>query len=122
VLDRCAELAREAYRELVHDTPELVTYLHEATPLDAVAELKLASRPARRAAGAGIEDLRAIPWVFGWTQCRVHLPAWYGVGSAFARWVGDDEDRWASSPTCTAPRPCSRSPSRTCRWRSRRRT
>jgi phosphoenolpyruvate carboxylase len=94
VLDRCAELARETYRELVHETPELVAYLHEATPLDAVAELKLASRPARRAAGAGIEDLRAIPWVFGWTQCRVHLPAWYGVGSAFARWVGDDEDRW----------------------------
>jgi phosphoenolpyruvate carboxylase len=96
VLDRCAELAREAYRDLVHDTEELVAYLHEATPLDAIAELNLASRPARRAAGAGIEDLRAIPWVFGWTQCRVHLPAWYGVGSGFARWAGDDEGRWSA--------------------------
>jgi phosphoenolpyruvate carboxylase len=105
VLDACADLARQAYRELVHDTPELVAYLHEATPLDAVAELKLASRPARRSAGAGIEDLRAIPWVFGWTQCRVHLPAWYGVGAAFTRWAADDDGRWeelaalhASSP------------------------
>jgi phosphoenolpyruvate carboxylase len=95
VLDRCAELARDAYRDLVHDTPELVAYLHEATPLDAIAELNLASRPARRASGAGIEDLRAIPWVFGWTQCRIHLPAWYGVGSGFAAWAGDDEARWA---------------------------
>ncbi len=94
VLDACAELARDAYRTLVHETPELVAYLHEATPLDAVAELKLASRPARRAAGAGIGDLRAIPWVFGWTQCRVHLPAWYGVGSAFTTWASDDEARW----------------------------
>ncbi|WP_052667270.1 phosphoenolpyruvate carboxylase [Nitriliruptor alkaliphilus] len=95
VLDACSELARAAYRDLVHDTPELVAYLHEATPLDAVAELKLASRPARRSAGAGIGDLRAIPWVFGWTQCRVHLPAWYGVGSAFTTWTEDDDTRWA---------------------------
>jgi phosphoenolpyruvate carboxylase len=95
VLDACAGLARASYRDLVHDTPELVTYLHEATPLDAVAELKLASRPARRSAGAGIEDLRAIPWVFGWTQCRVHLPAWYGVGAAFTEWTDGDDSRWA---------------------------
>jgi phosphoenolpyruvate carboxylase len=94
ILDRCAQLARDAYRELVHDTPELVAYLHEATPLDAIAELNLASRPARRASGAGIGDLRAIPWVFGWTQCRIHLPAWYGVGAAFDAWARDDEARW----------------------------
>ncbi|MEX0835125.1 MAG: phosphoenolpyruvate carboxylase, partial [Nitriliruptor sp.] len=94
VLDVCAEEARAAYRALVHDTPELVAYLHEATPVDAIAELNLASRPARRTAGTGIEDLRAIPWVFGWTQCRVHLPAWYGVGAGFHAWAGEDDDRW----------------------------
>ncbi|MEX1177946.1 MAG: phosphoenolpyruvate carboxylase [Nitriliruptor sp.] len=95
VLDACADHAREAYRDLVHDTPELVDYLHEATPIDAIAELNLASRPARRSAGRGIEDLRAIPWGFGWTQCRIHLPAWYGVGTGFTAWAGEDPDRWA---------------------------
>ncbi|MFA9429004.1 phosphoenolpyruvate carboxylase [Egicoccus sp. AB-alg2] len=94
VLDEMAALARKAYRDLVHDTPQLVDYLHEATPLDAIGELNIASRPARRQAGRGIEDLRAIPWVFAWTQCRVHLPAWYGLGSAIQQWAGDDDARW----------------------------
>jgi phosphoenolpyruvate carboxylase len=94
LLRSLADAAGDAYRSLVHDTPELVDYLHEATPIDAIAELNLASRPARRSAGSGLEDLRAIPWVFGWTQCRVHLPAWYGVGSAFAAVAGDDDGLW----------------------------
>jgi phosphoenolpyruvate carboxylase len=71
-----------------------VAYLHEATPIDAIGELNIASRPARRQAGKGIEDLRAIPWVFAWTQCRIHLPAWYGVGSAIHTWAGTDDARW----------------------------
>ncbi len=94
VLDELADRARDAYQSLVHETPELPVYLHEATPLDAIGELNLASRPARRQAGRGIEDLRAIPWVFAWTQCRVHLPAWYGVGAAVHGWAGEDDDRW----------------------------
>ncbi|GGI05037.1 phosphoenolpyruvate carboxylase [Egicoccus halophilus] len=105
VLDELAALARAAYRELVHDTPELVDYLHEATPLDAIGELNIASRPARRQAGRGIEDLRAIPWVFAWTQCRVHLPAWYGLGSAIHSWAADDDGRWQELQALVAGSP-----------------
>ncbi len=105
VLDELAERSREAYRALVHETPELVDYLHQATPLDAISELNLASRPARRQAGRAIEDLRAIPWVFAWTQCRIHLPAWYGVGSALRGWAGEDPDRWAELSRLVAASP-----------------
>jgi phosphoenolpyruvate carboxylase len=94
VLDEVTVHARAAYRELVHETNALVDYLHEATPLAAIGELNIASRPARRQQGRGIGDLRAIPWVFAWTQCRIHLPAWYGVGAAFDAWAGDDDARW----------------------------
>jgi len=105
VMSELSRLAEDAYRALVHDTPALVTYLHEATPLDAIGELNIASRPARRAAGRGIGDLRAIPWVFAWTQCRVHLPAWYGIGSALHAWAGDDEARWDELRALTAESP-----------------
>lgn len=94
VMDELSALARDAYSTLVHDVDEVATFLHQATPLDAIGELNLASRPARRHAGSGIGDLRAIPWVFAWTQCRIHLPAWYGIGTALHTWVNDDDDRW----------------------------
>lgn len=105
VLDELAGIARTAYRDLVYDTPETTRYLHEATPIDAIGELNIASRPARRQSGKGIEDLRAIPWVFAWTQCRIHLPAWYGVGSAIHTWAGDDDDRWTELGELTRDSP-----------------
>jgi phosphoenolpyruvate carboxylase len=105
VLDELAGIARTAYRDLVYGAQETVAYLHEATPIDAIGELNIASRPARRQAGKGIEDLRAIPWVFAWTQCRIHLPAWYGVGSAIHAWAADDDERWEELSELTAQSP-----------------
>jgi phosphoenolpyruvate carboxylase len=71
--------------------PELITYFHEATPIDHIGALNIGSRPARRKATQDISDLRAIPWVFAWTQSRVNLPSWYGVGSALAQWYAAGE-------------------------------
>lgn len=71
-----------AYRALVYDTPGFVDYFRAATPIGEIADLKIGSRPASRSASTAIEDLRAIPWVFSWSQSRVMLPGWFGFGSA----------------------------------------
>ncbi len=83
-VERLALAAREHYRELVYDCPDFIAYFEQATPYFEIGALKLASRPARRATGGGIENLRAIPWVFSWMQSRHTLPGWYGFGSAFS--------------------------------------
>jgi phosphoenolpyruvate carboxylase len=74
--------AYAAYRALVYETPGFNRYFRQATPLLEIADLKIGSRPASRTASDRIEDLRAIPWVFSWSQARVMLPGWYGFGSA----------------------------------------
>ncbi len=71
-----------AYRALVYETPGFVDYFRAATPIAEIADLKIGSRPASRTASTAIEDLRAIPWVFSWSQSRVMLPGWFGFGSA----------------------------------------
>jgi phosphoenolpyruvate carboxylase len=93
-IDGLSPLAEAAYRTLVHETEGLSRYLHAATPLDEIGRLNIGSRPARRGPAAGVADLRAIPWVFAWTQSRVTLPGWYGMGGALSSWAGDDEARW----------------------------
>ncbi len=84
-LSRMAAWSAEHYRDLVYGDPDFVKFFQQATPIDEIARLKLGSRPARRTASDRIEDLRAIPWVFSWTQARILLPAWYGLGTALAR-------------------------------------
>ena len=82
-----AELSGEAfaaYRALVYETPGFSIYFHQSTPLPEIAALNIGSRPSSRTASDRIEDLRAIPWVFSWSQARVMLPGWYGFGSAAA--------------------------------------
>jgi phosphoenolpyruvate carboxylase len=76
-----AQESRESYRRLVYETPRFYDYFRLATPIDLIERMRIGSRPASRRAGQGIENLRAIPWVFAWTQSRYILPGWYGLGS-----------------------------------------
>ncbi len=82
LMDRLAEQSCAAYRAVVREEPDFVPYFRQATPEQELASLPLGSRPARRAGGGGIESLRAIPWIFAWSQNRLVLPAWLGAGTA----------------------------------------
>jgi len=88
-LERLADAAGKHYRSLFHEAPEFLAYFEQATPIAEVSELKIGSRPARRGAGGGVDQLRAIPWVFSWMQSRHTLPGWYGLGSAVAEYLTD---------------------------------
>ena len=93
-MQELSPLAEEAYRSLVYATPALGRYLRTATPLDQIERLNIGSRPARRGGTGEVTELRAIPWVFAWTQSRVSLPGWYGFGSAVTAWASGDDGRF----------------------------
>lgn len=84
VMTRITAASVAAYRDLVYGDPDFVRFFEEATPIAEIARLQIGSRPARRQQTHRIEDLRAIPWVFSWTQSRFLLPGWYGVGAGLA--------------------------------------
>ena len=79
--DTISTSARAAYRGLVYDDPRFTAYFRSGTPIDVIERMSIGSRPASRRAGAGVQDLRAIPWDFSWTQCRAMLTGWYGLGT-----------------------------------------
>jgi phosphoenolpyruvate carboxylase len=83
-MDALSDTAFHAYRALVYGTKGFTTFFRQMTPIAEIAGLKIGSRPASRKKSDAIEDLRAIPWVFSWSQARVMLPGWYGVGEAIA--------------------------------------
>ena len=96
VLDRLSELAFQAYRGLVYETEGFNRFFRESTPIAEIGGLNIGSRPASRKASDRIEDLRAIPWVFSWAQCRLMLPGWYGFGSAVHGWLEENPDGMAT--------------------------
>ncbi|KAK9063764.1 hypothetical protein SSX86_017636 [Deinandra increscens subsp. villosa] len=81
LMDEISNLSCQSYRSTVYDNPEFINYFQEATPQAELGHLNIGSRPTRRKSSVGIGDLRAIPWIFAWTQTRFVLPAWLGVGA-----------------------------------------
>jgi phosphoenolpyruvate carboxylase len=87
ILDELAAASRRAYRALVHDDPAFATFFRDVTPIAELSNLRLGSRPAARGrqgreSAPSIDELRAIPWTFAWSQSRINLPGWYGLGTA----------------------------------------
>jgi phosphoenolpyruvate carboxylase len=94
LMDRLSKQAMAAYRDLL-EAPGLWAWYTQVTPIEHISRLPIASRPVSRAAAgtdAGFEDLRAIPWVFAWTQTRYNVPGWYGTGKALAGAIEEDEE------------------------------
>jgi phosphoenolpyruvate carboxylase len=97
-MDTLAELALDAYRGLIDGTAyahpgRFVEFFRAITPIGEIASLNVGSRPASRRNSDRIEDLRAIPWVFGWSQCRLNIPGWFGAGTAFETFAADPTRR-----------------------------
>jgi phosphoenolpyruvate carboxylase len=92
-MEEMSESAFAFYRERIGENPEILSYFEEATPVQELEHARLGSRPARRSEARGLDDLRAIPWVFGWMQSRHVLPGWFGVGYALERFVEKEHER-----------------------------
>jgi phosphoenolpyruvate carboxylase len=91
-MEQMSQDAFAFYRRHIAENPDVLTYFEEATPVNELEHAQIGSRPARRSHGRRLEDLRAIPWVFGWMQSRHALPAWFGVGYALERFANQGEE------------------------------
>lgn len=79
----CAQISCDAYRDVVRKNTQFIEFFQAVTPVSELGRMNIGSRPAKRKAAGSIDDLRAIPWIFAWTQIRFHLPVWLGIGQAF---------------------------------------
>ncbi len=95
IMEQMSADAFRFYRQNIAENPDVLAYFEQATPVNELEHAQIGSRPARRSSGRRLEDLRAIPWVFGWMQSRHALPAWFGVGYALERFAsrGKDQDQ-----------------------------
>jgi len=94
IMREVSSLAGEKYKQLVRDDEGFIDYFTQSTPLHEIGDLNLGSRPTARKQTESISDLRAIPWVLSWSQSRVNLPGWFGVGTGITQWAGEDDQRW----------------------------
>lgn len=93
IMRELSELSEKKYQALVHQDPGFISYFTQSTPLQEIGALNIGSRPSSRKQTTAISDLRAIPWVLSWSQSRVMLPGWYGVGTAITEWVDGKPER-----------------------------
>ena len=92
IMERLSVRSRQHYRALIYEQPDLVEFFHQVTPIQEISQLQISSRPARRKGKRSLDGLRAIPWVFSWTQTRFLLPSWYGVGTALSELLEENKE------------------------------
>ncbi len=93
IMEELAARSRQHYRALIYEQPDFVDFFHQVTPIEEISQLQISSRPARRPSGKkDLSSLRAIPWVFSWTQTRFLLPSWYGVGTAVQEFLNEEPE------------------------------
>ncbi|MBD6615906.1 phosphoenolpyruvate carboxylase [Komarekiella sp. 'clone 1'] len=93
IMEELAARSRQHYRALIYEQPDFIDFFHQVTPIEEISQLQISSRPARRPSGKkDLSSLRAIPWVFSWTQTRFLLPSWYGVGTALQEFLNGEPE------------------------------
>ncbi|NMG20987.1 phosphoenolpyruvate carboxylase [Brasilonema bromeliae] len=93
IMEELAARSRVHYRNLIYEQPDFIDFFHQVTPIEEISQLQISSRPARRPSGKkDLSSLRAIPWVFSWTQTRFLLPSWYGVGTALQEFLNEEPE------------------------------
>lgn len=90
-MEEISRLSFQKYASLIHEDPGFIPYFTQSTPMQEIGSLNIGSRPSSRKQTNTVEDLRAIPWVLSWSQSRVMLPGWFGVGTALKEWIGEGE-------------------------------
>ncbi|YAF98182.1 MAG: phosphoenolpyruvate carboxylase [Nodularia sp. CChRGM 3473] len=93
IMEELAVRSRQHYRNLIYEQPDFIDFFHQVTPIEEISQLQISSRPARRPSGKkDLSSLRAIPWVFSWTQTRFLLPSWYGIGTALQGFLNEEPE------------------------------